>query len=112
MSQVIFPTETADIDVVADALRRDLGKGYTVVTRDGARPSLRVSSSSMSYANVRLSQHDDGTHCNVHGGGFLIGRAINECTIARKVAGALRRTAGVSSLDSDVREVGSLDAGR
>jgi hypothetical protein len=112
MSQVIFSTETADLDFVADALRHDLGKGYTVVTRDGAHPALRVSSSSMSYANVRLQQRDDGTHVKVHGGGFLVGRAVNECTIARKVAGALRRSAGARSVADDSRELQSRSGGR
>jgi hypothetical protein len=112
MSHVIFSTETADLDFVADALRHDLGKGYTVVTCNGAHPALRVSSSSMSYANVRLHRRDDGTHVNVHGGGFLIGRAINECTIARKVAAALRRCARARPVDTDPREVQSLSDGQ
>lgn len=105
MSHVIFPSKTVGLDFAADALRDDLGERYTVTVREGARPLLRVSSSSTSYANVRLSQQDDGTHFKVHGGGFMIGRLINECTIARKVSRALRQGAGILLVDVRSREV-------
>lgn len=68
-----------------------LGAKYTVTAHEGAHPSLKVANGSMSTAHVRVSQKQDGTHFSVHGGGFMIGRVINEATIARKVAGALRR---------------------
>jgi hypothetical protein len=80
------------LDSAATALRRTLGDRYTVTARDGSRPSLKVSASPLSFANVRVSHQADATHFRVHGGGILIGRVINECTIARRVAAALRQT--------------------
>jgi hypothetical protein len=74
----------------AGSLRRELGARYTVTTSDGSHPTLKVSTSPLVYANVRMSQEVDGTRFRVHGGGVLVGRVINEYTIARKVAAALR----------------------
>jgi hypothetical protein len=82
-----FPLERA-----ARSLRHELGDRYTVTASDGSHPTLKVSTSPLVYANVHVSQQADGTRFKVHGGGILVGRVINEYTIARKVAAALRQT--------------------
>jgi hypothetical protein len=77
----------------AEALTQQLGSGYKVVARDESK--LRVSKGAMTYANVHLTQADGVTKVHVHGGGFLIGRALNELTIARRVADAVRQSPGL-----------------
>jgi hypothetical protein len=92
MPSVTTNRNDAALEGAANALRRELGDRYAVTAHDGVRPSLKVSTSPLAYANVRVSQQPDGTHFRVHGGGILIGRVINELTIARKVSAALRQT--------------------
>ncbi len=77
------------VDEAVTRLKSRLGSGYTVEPRD--RPDhLKVAKGAMTYANVHLSRDATATQVHVHGGGFMIGRLINEFTIARAVAGALR----------------------
>lgn len=77
---------------VANVLQRELGARLTVEHLEGESPNrLKVGLSALTYANVRLEPHDADTTFHVHGGGFLIGRAINEFGIARDVATALKK---------------------
>ncbi len=77
---------------VADALSKQLGNRYKIVEKPGKPDALKVSSSSASTAHVHIAPRPTGTHLSVHGGGFIIGRVINELLIARKVATALRQS--------------------
>ena len=76
----------------ADALRAQLGGGYQV-TRKG-NDSLRVKHGTLTFATVRMQWAGDTTAFRVHGGGLIIGRAINEFGIARRVTGALEESLG------------------
>jgi hypothetical protein len=92
MPHVTINRNDLELDSTARALRSQLGDRYTVTAHEGSHPTLKVSTSPLSYANVRMSHEADGTRFKVHGGGILVGRVINEYTIARKVATALRQT--------------------
>ena len=92
MPHVTIDRKDVPLGSAASTLRRELGDSHTITARDGSHPSMNVSSSPLVYANVRVSQQPDETHFRVHGGGILIGRVINEYTIARRVAAALRDT--------------------
>jgi hypothetical protein len=92
MASVTINHNNAPLESTASTLRRELGDRYTVTTSNSTHPSLKVSTSPLAYANVRVSQQPDGTRFRVHGGGILVGRVINEYTIARRVAAALRHS--------------------
>jgi len=74
---------------LAQALTKQLGSRYKVVEKAGHPGKLKVSTSAASTANVAMSERPNGTHVGVHGGGFIIGRLINELFIARTVAKAI-----------------------
>jgi hypothetical protein len=76
----------------ADALREQLGSGYKV-TQHG-RDSLTVKHGSLAFATVHLDQNDTATTFRVHGGGFIIGRIVNEFGIARSVTAAIKESLG------------------
>ena len=82
---------------VATALRQELGERYKVTVPEGSGDRLRVETSTLAYANVHMKKEPDGTRLNVHGGGIVIGRIINEYTIARKVTEALRSAPGLAA---------------
>ena len=73
-----------------DVLQKELGNRFTVEPRGDSADKLKVKLSSLTFATVRLDQHESDTTFHVHGGGFLIGRAVNEFGIARDVATALK----------------------
>ncbi len=77
------------LDRVIDDLRRELGDSYKVVVPREAI-HIKVETSPLVYANVHVKRHAGGARLSVHGGGFLVDRLMNEWTIARKVASALR----------------------
>lgn len=77
-----------------DVLQRELGERFTVEQRGDSTDKLKVKLSTLTYANVRLDHHEADTTFHVHGGGFIIGRAVNELGIARDVATALRHGYG------------------
>ncbi|MFT3866509.1 MAG: hypothetical protein QM729_19790 [Solirubrobacterales bacterium] len=76
------------IEEASRALRRDLGEDYEVSV--GSGDAMKVSSSALAYANVHMRKEAGATVFSVHGGGIVIGRIINELTLARRVATALR----------------------
>jgi hypothetical protein len=92
MPSVTINHTDVPLQSAAGTLRRELGDRYTVTAHEGSHPTLKVSTSPLVYANVRMSEEADGTRFKVHGGGILVGRVINEYTIARKVAAALRQS--------------------
>jgi hypothetical protein len=77
-------------DNAEDVLHRELGSRFTVEPHGDTPDKLKVKLSALTYANVRVDKHESDTTFHVHGGGFLIGRAINEFGIARQVATALK----------------------
>jgi hypothetical protein len=92
MPSVTISRNDVPLESAARTLRRQLGDRYTVTARAGSNPTLKVSTSPLAYANVRMSREANGTRFKVHGGGILVGRVINEHTNARKVAAALRQS--------------------
>jgi signal-transduction protein with cAMP-binding, CBS, and nucleotidyltransferase domain len=86
---------TAKSDITTDdavsALQAQLGSKYTVSAKDsGTRQVLSVKQSALAFASVHMVQEDGVTKFHVHGGGLIIGRIVNELSIARKVAAAIK----------------------
>ncbi|HEX3946470.1 MAG TPA: hypothetical protein VHW47_02140 [Acidimicrobiales bacterium] len=81
----------------ATALQAQLGSRYTVIPKDGSQDHLSVKQSTMVFASVRMASEPGGTTFHVHGGGLIIGRIINELTIARKVAAAIKAAPGLGA---------------
>jgi hypothetical protein len=94
MPHVTIARPNVTTEEAADALRKELGDRYEVKVDDSGN-SLKVSTSTLAYANVHKKDESGKTGFSVHGGGIVIGRIINELTLARKVAGALQK--GLSS---------------
>jgi hypothetical protein len=94
MPHVTIARPNVTVEEAAEALRKELGDRYEVKP-DGSGKGLRVSTSTLAYANVHRKDESGATRFSVHGGGIVIGRIINELTLARKVAGALQK--GLSS---------------
>jgi hypothetical protein len=88
MPHVTIERPDVSLEDAEKALRQQLGDRYTV--SPGSAQSLKVSTSTLAYANVHLRKEGEGVVFAVHGGGIVIGRIINELTLARKVADALR----------------------
>jgi hypothetical protein len=88
-----MPTVTvarADVgrDEAIQAVRQRLGDDYKV--KPGNRDDVfSVSKGAMSGARVHIKQHEGATQFHVHGTGLIIGRLINEVSIARRVASAI-----------------------
>jgi hypothetical protein len=94
MPHVTVDRPDVSIDEAAAALRKELGDRYEITT---AGPDhLKASTGALSYANVHRKDESGATGFSVHGGGIVIGRIINELTLARKVAGALRSGLGAA----------------
>lgn len=77
-------------DEVVAALKDKLGSRYTVEPKSGNPDVIHVETSAMSTSRVHIVPAASGTTLHVHGGGFIIGRIVNELGIAAKVAKALR----------------------
>lgn len=93
MPHVTIARPNVTVEEAAEALRKELGDRYDVKA-DGSGKSLKVSTSTLAYANVHRKDESGATGFSVHGGGIVIGRIINELTLARKVAGALEKGLG------------------
>jgi hypothetical protein len=75
-------------DEAMQAVRKQFGAEYEV--KPGKHDSdFLVNKGAMTGAKVRVTPGDGETQFHVHGTGLIIGRLINEVTIARKVAAAL-----------------------
>jgi len=81
--------ESVSVEQAMEALDERLGLRYKCIARGGA--SFTVKRSPMTYATVRVDRRGDATVFRVHGGGFIIGRLVNELGIARQVGHALTR---------------------
>ncbi len=97
-----MPTVTIDRDdvtqdEVVSALQNQLGSRYTVEARQhGTRELVSVKQSTLAFGSVHLVHEGSTTKLHVHGGGLLIGRLVNELTLARKVATALKAEPGLA----------------
>jgi hypothetical protein len=91
-----MPTATIHREVTpqqaAAALQAQLGSGYQITRR--GQDSLTVKHGSLSLATVRMQWADDSTAFRVHGGGLIVGRAVNELGIARTVTTAIKESLG------------------
>ena len=76
----------------ADALREQLGSGYTITSF--GRDSLTVKHGSLALARVHLRQDGTVTTFRIHGGGLIIGRIVNGLGIARTVTAAIKESLG------------------
>ena len=70
------------------ALREQLGSDYKV--KPGSHEDVfSVDKGTFTGAKVHMKPQDESTAFHVHGTGIIIGRIINELTIARQVAAAI-----------------------
>jgi hypothetical protein len=97
MPHVTIARPNVTIDEAAEALRKELGDGYEVSVEGSSPGRLKVSSGALAWANVHRKDESGATGFSVHGGGIIIGRIINELTLARKVAAALETGLGGAS---------------
>ena len=75
------------------AVRQQLGDTYKV--KPGNRDDVfSVVKGAMTGAKVHMKQRDGATQFHVHGMGLIIGRLINELSIARRVANAISQGLG------------------
>jgi len=88
ISRTITPQQAAD------ALKQQLGSGYTITSHPSG--SLTVKHGSLAFATVRLNRNGNTTTFRVHGGGLIIGRIVNELGIARTVSEALKDSLGTT----------------
>jgi hypothetical protein len=88
MPTVTVARDDVPRDEAIQAVRQELGQGYVVepASHDNV---FSVKKGTMSGAKVHIKQHEGATEFHVHGTGFIIGRLINELTIARRVAASL-----------------------
>lgn len=92
------------VEEAAEDLRDRLPQHKVTVNHGGASGSLRVGRG-LSVVNIHVTPDGETTIFRVHGSGFIIGRAINELGLARKVSRTLGDTFGSSS-DADRRARG------
>jgi hypothetical protein len=93
-----MPTVTvarADVgrDEAIQAVRQQLGNSYTVKPGNSGEV-FSVAKGAMSGAKVHIKQRNGTTQFHVHGTGLIIGRVINELSIARRVASAINEGLG------------------
>jgi hypothetical protein len=93
MPSATIPKQVTQEQAV-DALREQLGSGYKITPQ--GTDSLTVKHGALSFATVHLGQDDDGTATtfNVHGGGLIVTRLVNEFGIARTVTEAIKESLG------------------
>ena len=90
-----MPTVTIEgpvtLQETAMALQRKLGNRYEVTTQgSGSDGALKVKQSAAATATVHLSRDGTATKFQVHGGGLVISRLVNEFGIAKKVAATIQ----------------------
>jgi hypothetical protein len=94
-----MPTVTIDkpvsLEDAAKAVQDKLGSRYEVTTRGSEE--LKVKQSAATTATVHVSRDANATTFDVHGGGLVITRMINEMGIAKKVAETIKDALGGTS---------------
>ncbi len=80
-------------DEAIQAVRLELGNEYNV--KPGSQEGVfSVSRGALTGAKVHIRPGQGATEFHVHGNGLIIGRIINEFTIARRVAAAIAKAPG------------------
>ena len=95
MPKVRVPRKNVTPAEVVTVLSRRL-TGYQVEADGGQRVTVRKSP--LAYANISITDTPGASVFRVHGGGFLLLRAVNTLGTARRVADALRRSPEFRSL--------------
>lgn len=86
----------------AKVLRERLGTRYEITTHGtGSQESLKVKQTDAlrTFATVRMERGGNATVFNVHGGGSVILRMINELGIAKMVTAAIKEAFGTPPAD-------------
>jgi hypothetical protein len=96
MPKVRVPRKNVTPGEVITVLSRRLGPAYQVES-DGDRRVV-VRKSSVSYANISITDQPGASVFTVHGGGLPFLRIANSLGTARRVADALRRSPEFRSL--------------
>jgi hypothetical protein len=96
MPKVRVPRKNVTPAEVVTVLSRRLGPGYQVQSNGDHRVSVRKSQ--LMYASVAIADSPGASVFRVSGGGFLVLRAVNTVTTARRVADVLRRSPEFRSL--------------
>jgi hypothetical protein len=89
MPTVSIKNDASEADVVT-AIKTGLGSGYEVEPKTSGKEVITVQKGAMTTAHVRLERTPAGTKAHIHGGGLVIGRIVNELSIANKVAKAIK----------------------
>ncbi len=90
MPTITVPRANVTRDEAIAALRPQLD-ARVKLEPSGSPDVFEAKTGTLSGAKVHIRQHDGATQFHVHGTGIIIGRIINELTIARRVAAALDR---------------------
>jgi hypothetical protein len=96
MPKVRVPRKNVTPNELATVLSRRLGAGYRVESNGARRVTVRKNQ--LMYANVSITDTPGASVFRIHGGGFLLLRAANTISTARRVADALRRSPEFRSL--------------
>ena len=96
MPKVRVPRKNVTQNELVTVLSRRLGAGYRVES-DGVR-RITVRKNQFMYANISITDTPGASVFRIHGGGFLLLRAVNTLGTARRVADALRRSPEFRSL--------------
>jgi hypothetical protein len=86
---------SVSVQQAMNALDESLGVRYKCAAR--GESSFTVKRTPMTYVTVRVERQGETTRFSVRGGGFIVGRLVNELSIAREVARALQRMTPSSS---------------
>jgi hypothetical protein len=96
MPKVRVPRKNVTPNELVSVLNRRLGAGYQVESNGAGRVTVRRSH--LAYANVSIAATPGASVFRIHGGGFVLLRAVNTIGTARRVADALRRSPEFRSL--------------
>jgi hypothetical protein len=88
MPTVTVNRPNVSVEEAAAAIKAQLGDRLSTEAQEDGK--LRVTQGTFSIVHVKAVPQGNTTIFHVHGGGLILGRLINEVTIARKVARALK----------------------
>jgi hypothetical protein len=96
MPKVRVPRKNVTPNELVTVLSRRLGAGYRVESNGARRVTVRKNQ--LMYANISITDMPGASVFRIHGGGFVLLRAANTISTARRVADALRRSPEFRSL--------------
>ena len=96
MPKVRVPRKNVTPNELVTVLSRRLGAGYRVESNGARRVTVRKNQ--LMYANVSITDTPGASVFRIYGGGFVLLRAANTISTARRVADALRRSPEFRSL--------------